>query len=61
MRRPTPICVPARTSVPSFLEYRGAPKIVLPSRTAQDPELAKRLWEWSVEATGVDPALPVPR
>lgn len=33
---------------PGFLEYRGAPKIVLPSQTAQDPELAKRLWEWSV-------------
>ena len=46
---------------PSFLEYRGAPKIVLPTRTAQDPELAKRLWEWSVEATGVDPALTVPK
>ena len=46
---------------PGFLEYRGAPKIVLPSQTAQDPELAKRLWEWSVDATGVDPALTVPR
>ncbi|TDU87341.1 NADP-dependent 3-hydroxy acid dehydrogenase YdfG [Kribbella voronezhensis] len=39
---------------PSFLEYRGAPKIVRPTRTAQDPELARRLWAWSVEATGVD-------
>jgi len=46
---------------PGFFEYRGAPKLVLPTRTAQDPELAERLWEWSVEATGVDPALTVPR
>jgi NAD(P)-dependent dehydrogenase (short-subunit alcohol dehydrogenase family) len=46
---------------PSFFEYRGTPKVVLPTRTAQDPELAQRLWEWSVEATGVDPALTVPR
>ena len=46
---------------PGFLGYRGAPKIELPTRTAQDPALAKRLWEWSVEATGVDPALTVPR
>ncbi|HZX08871.1 oxidoreductase, partial [Kribbella sp.] len=41
---------------PAFFEYRGTPKVVLPSRTAQDPELAQRLWAWSVEATGVDPA-----
>ncbi|MEU4197760.1 oxidoreductase [Kribbella sp. NPDC026611] len=40
---------------PGFLEYRGTPKLVLPTRTAQDPELAERLWEWSVEATGVNP------
>ncbi|TCC05793.1 oxidoreductase [Kribbella soli] len=46
---------------PSFFEYRGTPKVVLPTRTAQDPELAKRLWAWSVEATGVDPALTVPK
>jgi len=46
---------------PSFFEYRGTPKVVLPTRTAQDPELAERLWAWSVEATGVDPALTVPR
>jgi NAD(P)-dependent dehydrogenase (short-subunit alcohol dehydrogenase family) len=39
---------------PSFFEYRGKPKLVLPTRAAQDPELAKRLWAWSVEATGVD-------
>ncbi|WP_328998448.1 oxidoreductase [Kribbella sp. NBC_00709] len=46
---------------PGFLEYRGAPKVVLPTRTAQDAELAERLWAWSVEATRVDPALTVPR
>jgi hypothetical protein len=34
---------------------------VLPTRTAQDAELARELWDWSVEATGVDPALTVPR
>lgn len=39
---------------PGFFEYRGAPKLVRPTRTAQDPELAKRLWDWSVKATGVD-------
>jgi NAD(P)-dependent dehydrogenase (short-subunit alcohol dehydrogenase family) len=46
---------------PSFFEYRGTPKVVLPTRTAQDPELAERLWAWSVAATGVDPELTVPR
>ncbi|MET9275150.1 oxidoreductase [Kribbella sp. NPDC003557] len=46
---------------PGFFEYRGTPKVVLPTRTAQDPELAERLWAWSVEATGVDPELTVPR
>ncbi|HWD83382.1 MAG TPA: oxidoreductase [Kribbella sp.] len=46
---------------PSFFEYRGTPKIVLPSRIAQDPALAQQLWAWSVEATGVDPVLTVPR
>ncbi|MFD7158030.1 oxidoreductase [Kribbella sp. NPDC059898] len=46
---------------PAFFEYRGTPKVVLPTRTAQDPELAQRLWAWSVDATGVDPALTVPR
>ncbi|MEU4393252.1 oxidoreductase [Kribbella sp. NPDC023855] len=39
---------------PSFFEYRGRPKLVQPSKAAQDPELAKRLWTWSAEATGVD-------
>jgi hypothetical protein len=31
------------------------------TRTAKDPVLAERLWAWSVEATGVDPTLTVPR
>ncbi|MFB6724624.1 oxidoreductase [Kribbella sp. NPDC056345] len=44
---------------PSFFEYRGKPAIVRPTRTAQDPELAQSLWAWSVEATGIDPALAV--
>jgi NAD(P)-dependent dehydrogenase (short-subunit alcohol dehydrogenase family) len=39
---------------PAFVEYRGAPKVVQPSKTARDLVLAKRLWAWSVEATGVD-------
>jgi NAD(P)-dependent dehydrogenase (short-subunit alcohol dehydrogenase family) len=39
---------------PAFVEYRGAPKVVQPSKIARDLVLAKRLWAWSVEATGVD-------
>lgn len=39
---------------PGFFEYRGAPKLVRPTRTAQDPVLAQQLWAWSVEATGVN-------
>lgn len=39
---------------PGLLNYRGAPKPVQPSKTAQDPVLAGRLWSWSAEATGVD-------
>jgi NAD(P)-dependent dehydrogenase (short-subunit alcohol dehydrogenase family) len=39
---------------PAFFEYRGRPKVVSPTRTAQNPDLAQRLWAWSVEATGVD-------
>ncbi|HEY3003348.1 MAG TPA: oxidoreductase [Kribbellaceae bacterium] len=46
---------------PAFFEYRGTPTVVLPTRMAQDPELAQWLWSWSVEATGVDPTLNVPR
>jgi NAD(P)-dependent dehydrogenase (short-subunit alcohol dehydrogenase family) len=39
---------------PSFFEFRGKPKLVHPTKAAQDPQLAQRLWAWSVEATGVD-------
>jgi NAD(P)-dependent dehydrogenase (short-subunit alcohol dehydrogenase family) len=39
---------------PRVLELRGAPKVVVPSRIARNEELAKQLWSWSVEATGVD-------
>lgn len=39
---------------PSFFEYRGRPKLVRPTKAAQNPELAKRLWAWSAEATGVE-------
>ncbi|TCC65751.1 SDR family NAD(P)-dependent oxidoreductase [Kribbella pittospori] len=46
---------------PGFLGWRGKPAIARPTRTARDPGLAERLWEWSIEATGVDPALTVPR
>ncbi|WP_433167622.1 oxidoreductase [Kribbella sp. CA-247076] len=42
-------------------EIRGTPKPVSPTRTAQDQALAERLWTWSVEATGVNPTLTVPR
>jgi hypothetical protein len=38
---------------PSFFEYRGKPKLVHPTKAAQDPQLAQQLWAWSVEATGV--------
>lgn len=35
-------------------EVRGTPKVVHPSRTAQDAVLARRLWERSSELTSVD-------
>jgi NAD(P)-dependent dehydrogenase (short-subunit alcohol dehydrogenase family) len=34
-------------------ELRGHPTVVKPSRRAQDPETARRLWELSEELTGV--------
>jgi NAD(P)-dependent dehydrogenase (short-subunit alcohol dehydrogenase family) len=37
-------------------ELMGAPKRVRARRSAYDPELARRLWELSVQRTGVDPA-----
>ncbi|NEA33444.1 oxidoreductase [Streptomyces sp. SID13031] len=39
---------------PSFLEFRGKPKLVHPTKAAQNPQLAQQLWAWSVEATGVN-------
>lgn len=39
---------------PSFFEYRGRPKLVRPTKAARNPELARRLWAWSAEATGVE-------
>ena len=36
-----------------FLEQRGHPKPVAPSKAARDKELARRLWEVSEEMTGV--------
>jgi hypothetical protein len=41
-----------------FQEMRGYPVLVGRSAAAGDPELARRLWEASVELTGTDlPAL----
>jgi NAD(P)-dependent dehydrogenase (short-subunit alcohol dehydrogenase family) len=37
-----------------FMEQRGAPKLVGRSRTAQDAEVARRLWEVSAQLTGID-------
>lgn len=34
-------------------EMRGHPEVVVPSKRAQDPALARRLWERSEELTGV--------
>jgi hypothetical protein len=36
-----------------FLEQRGHPKRVSPSRAAQDENVARRLWEASEQMTGV--------
>ncbi|MFG1812456.1 oxidoreductase [Kribbella sp. NPDC049174] len=46
---------------PGFFGFRGAPTTASATGTAKDPVLAERLWAWSVEATGVDPTLTVPR
>jgi hypothetical protein len=45
---------PGSFAGPSFLDYRGAPRLARPTKTAQNPELAQRLWNWSVEATKLD-------
>jgi short-subunit dehydrogenase len=36
------------------LELFGPPEKVKPSATASDPELAKALWQWTAELTGVE-------
>jgi NAD(P)-dependent dehydrogenase (short-subunit alcohol dehydrogenase family) len=38
---------------PKLMETRGYPELVQPSRRAQDPEMAARLWEESEKLTGV--------
>ena len=34
-------------------QMRGSPVVTAPSRSSQDPDLAKRLWARSAELTGV--------
>jgi hypothetical protein len=41
-------------------QFRGAPRIVSPSRAARDERVAARLWEVSEELTGVRFALAPP-
>jgi NAD(P)-dependent dehydrogenase (short-subunit alcohol dehydrogenase family) len=41
-----------------FLEMRGPSGPAKRAERAQDPALARRLWDVSVEMTGIDPALP---
>ncbi|MGC5561911.1 oxidoreductase [Streptomyces sp. FR-108] len=43
-----------------FLEARGLPEIAHPSKTAQDPELARRLWTLSEKLTGTTFPLTTP-
>ena len=38
-------------------EMRGRSGVARRSKSAQDPELARRLWDVSVEMTGIDPGL----
>jgi hypothetical protein len=42
-----------------FMEMRGYPKKVDTSAEAQDPELAKRLWDVSEMLTGIQYAWPL--
>ena len=37
-----------------FGEYRGSPTMVAPRKSAEDHDVAERLWQKSVELTGVD-------
>jgi NAD(P)-dependent dehydrogenase (short-subunit alcohol dehydrogenase family) len=39
-------------------ELRGPSRECAPSKEAQDPQLARRLWNVSVTMTGIDPGLP---
>ena len=39
-------------------QMRGAPVVMSPSRSSQDPDLAKRLWARSAELTGWLPMPP---
>ncbi|WP_342236911.1 oxidoreductase [Inquilinus sp. OTU3971] len=41
-----------------FREFRGVSGEALQTAQAQDPGLARRLWDVSVAMTGIDPALP---
>jgi hypothetical protein len=41
-----------------FRGIKGVSGEAEPSPRAQDPGLAKRLWEVSIAMTGIDPALP---
>lgn len=40
-----------------FMQMSGSPKLYQPSKTARDPELARRLWDVSTELTHVPSAL----
>jgi len=45
---------------PWFLQLRGPAKEVQSNAASHDRQLQRRLWDWSVELTGVDPGLPPP-
>ena len=38
-------------------EMRGPPVLVESTRASHDPAVAKRLWDLSIELTGVDPTI----
>ena len=40
-----------------FMSMVGPPVLEQPSAASRDPELARRLWDISIELTGVDPGL----
>lgn len=39
-------------------ELRGPSHECVPSKEARDPQLARRLWDLSMDLTGIDPGLP---